>query len=85
MIELKDLLGKYNDLFFSGSFKKDTIRTIISEEIGFEIKSEDIEIKNGTVQLNIKPIYKNEIFMKQEKILAKLTENLGKKAPQDIR
>ncbi len=85
MIELKDLLGKYNDLFFSGSLKKDTIRTIISEEIGFEIKSEDIEIKNGTVQLNIKPIYKNEIFMKQEKILAKLAENLGKKAPQDIR
>ncbi|MCX6753148.1 MAG: hypothetical protein NTW62_02275 [Candidatus Nomurabacteria bacterium] len=85
MIEIKDLLSKFNDLLLSGGLRKDTVRTVISETIGIEIKSEDIEIKNGTVKLNIKPIYKNEIFIKQEIILSKLSEILGKKSPQNIR
>jgi hypothetical protein len=50
-----------------------------------DIKSEDIKIKNNIIYLNIKPIYKNEIFIKQEKIFLALKESLGKKAPEVIR
>ena len=85
MIEIKDLLAKYQNILFTEEVKKSAVRKIISEIIGVEIKSEDIKIIKGTVHLNIKPIYKNEIFLKREKIFAKLEENLGKKAPQNIR
>ena len=85
MIEIKDLLARFSHILLSEEGKKETIRNIISEVIKVEIKSEDIKIKNNIIYLNIKPIYKNEIFLKQEKILLKLEESFGKKAPTDLR
>lgn len=85
MIEIKDLLLKFSHLLQSGEAQKDTVRNIISEAIGMQIKSEDIKIKNGSVFLNIKPIYKNEIFLKKDLILEKFQESLGKKSPQNFR
>jgi hypothetical protein len=85
MIEIKDLLSRFNNILLSEEGKKETIRKIISEVIGVKIKSEDLKIKNGTIYLNIKPIYKNEILLKQDKILSSLEESLGKKTPKDIR
>ena len=81
MIELKDLLSRFNNILLSEEGKKETIRKIISEVIKVEIKSGDIKIKNGIIYLNIKPIYKNEIFLKQEQIFLKLQEVFGKKTP----
>ena len=85
MIEIKDLLARFQNILLSEKGKKEVIRKVISGVIKTEISSEDIEIKNNTIYLNIKPIYKNEIFLKQEQIFLKLEESLGKKAPQDIR
>lgn len=85
MIEIKDLLARFNDILLKGEGKTDSVRNIISEVIGVEIKKEDIKIKNNVIYLNIKPIYKNEIFLKQEQIFSKLKESLGKKTPQNIR
>ena len=84
MIEIKDLLLRFNNLLLTGEAKKDSIRSIISETIGVQINSEDIKIKNGTIYLNIKPIYKNEILLKKEKIFSKLKETLGKKSPSSF-
>lgn len=85
MIELKDLLNSLGDLLISKTGNKDAIRKIIGEEIGKEISKKDIEIKNNIIYLNIKPIYKNEIFLKQEKILQRLEQELGKKTPTKIK
>ena len=85
MIEIKDLLSRFDNLLTSEEVKKETIRKIISEAIGVQIKNEDIKIKNGTIYLNIRPIYKNEIFIKREKILFKLKEILGQKIPGNMR
>ena len=85
MIEIKDLLLKFNNILISEGSKKEEIRRIISEEIKLEIKVEDIQLKNGTIFLNIKPIYKNEIFFKKDKIFSKLKEALGKKSPSNFR
>ena len=85
MIELKDLLSRFNNILLSEEGKKETVRKTISEVIGVEIKSEDIKVKNGTIYLNIKPIYKNEIFIKHEQILSKLKEAFGKASPGEIR
>ncbi|MFA5937299.1 MAG: hypothetical protein WC822_05500 [Candidatus Paceibacterota bacterium] len=84
MIEIKDLLLKFNNILFSEEVKVESIRKIISEIIGYEIKNKDIKIKNNIIYLNIKPIYKNEILLKKDQIFLKLKENLGKKTPQNI-
>ena len=57
MIVIKDLLGKFNNILLSEEGRKESIRSIISEIIKVEISSREIEIKNNTVYLNIKPIY----------------------------
>ncbi len=85
MIEIKDLLTRFSHILLGEEGKKKVIREIISQTIGVEIKPEDIKIKNGTIYLNIKPIYKNEILLKRDQIFSKLQESLGKKAPEDIR
>lgn len=81
MIEIKDLLNRFSSILLSEEAKKQSIRNIISEIIKTEIDSKDIKIKNGVIYLNIKPIYKNQILIKQEEIFLKLKESLGKKAP----
>ena len=85
MIEIKDLLAKFNDILLSEESKKEAIRKIVSDTINAEIDTKDVEIKNNTIYLNIKPIYKNEVFLKQEKILLKLEEAFGKTAPSGLR
>ena len=85
MVELKDLLLGFRNTLLSEEVKKESIIKIISENIGVDIKPEDVKIKNGTVYLNIKPIYKNEILVKRDQIFAELKASLGQKSPQDLR
>lgn len=86
MIEVKDLLERFSHILLSEENKKESVRRAISEAIRTEINSEDVKIKNNVIYLNIKPIYKNEVFMRQEEILKKLEESfLGKKPPLSIR
>ncbi|MEK7060307.1 MAG: hypothetical protein AAB970_01665 [Patescibacteria group bacterium] len=84
MIEIKDLLLKFNKLLISEEVKKSSIKKTLNEVLGVQVKNEDIKIKNNIIYLNIKPIYKNEIFLKRKEILLKLKESFGKKAPQKI-
>ncbi|MFA6533160.1 MAG: hypothetical protein WCT22_04155 [Patescibacteria group bacterium] len=85
MIEIKNLLSRFERILFSEENKKEFIRSVISETIKVKINSEDIKIKNNIIYLNIKPIYKNEVFLKQEQIFLKLKESFDKKVPQNIR
>jgi hypothetical protein len=85
MIEIKDLLSRFSNILLSEESKKESIRNTISEIIKVEINSKDIKIKNDIIYLNIKPIYKNEVLLKQEQIFLKLKESLGKKTPKNIR
>jgi len=85
MIEIKDLLAKFSNLLLSEETKKNYLQEVFKKVVGIEIKSEDIKIKNNIIYLNIKPIYKNEIFLKKEKIFLTLKESLGNKIPEDIR
>ena len=85
MIEIKDLLLKFSNLLVSEGAKVESIKNVINEVVGINLESKDIKIKNNIVYLNIRPIYKNEIFIKKDLINLKLKESLGKKAPQDLR
>ncbi len=85
MIEIKDLLLKFDRILLSEGSKKESIREAISGILGIEIKAEDIKIKGDTLYLDIKPIYKSEILLKSDRISAALNELLGKKTPRNIR
>ena len=85
MIEIKDLLFKFNNILLSEEIKKESICDVISEIIGVELKRKDIKIINNVVYLDIKPIYKNEIFIKRDIVDIKLKKLLGKKTPNDLR
>lgn len=85
MIEIKDLLAKFGNILFSEEIKKEAVRKAISESINVKIKTQDVEIKNGVVHLNIKPIYKNEVFLKQEEISLKMQEIFNKTERVQIR
>ena len=82
MIEIKDLLLKFGNILLKEELKKELIRETISKAIGYEIKSEDVKIKKGVIYLNIKPIYKNEIYLKRDEIFNELKNLLDKKAPE---
>lgn len=84
MIEIKNLLVRFNNILLFEKVKKNTVINVLYQVIGVKIKSQDIKIKNNTIYLNIKPIYKSEILLKKDKILLELKENLGKKTPQKI-
>jgi len=86
MIEIKDLLFKFNKLLSSSEIKKQIIKEVLLEVVGLEIDSKKMKIKNNIVYLDIKPIYKNEIFLKKEKIFELLKEKLGEnKMIEDFR
>ena len=84
MVEIKDLLGRFKNLLLSEEFKIEAIGKILSETIGIKINKQKIKIKNGVVYLDIKPIYKNEIFIKQEQILSRFKESFGKNPPTGL-
>lgn len=85
MIEIKDLLLRFSNILLSEEIKIEAIKNVLYKITGLEIKNKDIKIKNNAVYLNIKPIYKNEIFLQKEKITSLLGEALGKKTSYDIR
>ncbi len=79
MIEIKDLLLRFSNILLS---TLESVRKTISLVIGLPIKKEDIKIKNNSIYLNIKPIYKSEIFLKKEKIQEELGKLFGNRAPK---
>ncbi|HEV7702331.1 MAG TPA: hypothetical protein VGO63_02730 [Candidatus Paceibacterota bacterium] len=85
MIEIKDLLARFDHILLSEEAKINAIRKILEKVVNLKIEKIDIKIKNNTVYLNVKPIYKSEIFLQQEKIMSLLQETLGKKSPKNIR
>ena len=85
MIQIKDLLLRFQNLLLSEEIKIESVRQIISQIINVPLRKEDIKIKNNTVYLNIKPIFKNEILLKRDKIFLALEEALGRRSPDSIR
>lgn len=85
MIEIKDVLINFEHLLQKGEMRKGIIVDVFKQTLNLDLATKDIDIKNGVLYLNIKPIYKNEILMKKEKINLALEKALGKKSPQNIR
>ena len=64
MIEIKDLLSKWSHLLISEDVKKKSLLRVLKEVLDLDIDSNDLNIKNDVVYLNIKPIYRSQILIK---------------------
>lgn len=84
MIEIKDLLFKFEDILLNEGLKVQYIREAIFNNTGIKIDKENVKIQNNTIYLNIKPIYKNEIFLNKKKISKSIQEALGDKSQKSI-
>ena len=85
MIEIKDLLARFSNILLKEEVKIESIQKVIKEVVGVEVSKEAVKIKGDTVHLNIKPIYKGEILIKQGEISKRLEEMLGAKTPKNFR
>lgn len=84
VVEIKDLLVRFNNFLLKSEGKNIFIQEAIREATGIIIENKDIQIKNNTIYLNIKSIYKNKIFINKEKIFLKLKELLGENHPNSF-
>lgn len=75
MIEIKDLLARFDKILNKEDFKISLVQDVLKNNIGLIIPRDKIKIKGGDVFLDIKNIYKNEILLKQDKIKKELEDN----------
>ena len=85
MIALRDLLGRFGDIILGEDTKKEAVQKVLERILGIQVSKENILIRDRVIYLNTKPIYKNEILIKRDKIFSELEKVLGKKSTQDIR
>ncbi len=74
MIEIKDLLSKFNKLLSNKEIQISLIQETLKEILSLDVSKDKIKIINNDIFLEIKPIYKNEIFINKDKILKSLEE-----------
>lgn len=74
MIEIKDLLLRFNKLIDNEEIKLSLIRESILEVLKIDIPKNKILFKNGILKIDINSIYKNEIFLNWEKVSRRIEE-----------
>lgn len=85
MIEIKDLLLRFESVLLREGDRIGAIQKSIENVTGIKLDTKNINIKRHSIFLDIKPIYKAEILLKQEEIALKLEEILCNKIPTKIR
>ena len=68
MKNISSFLDKFKKIIKSDEDLKDKICSSVKKHTGLEINKNSILIKNKTAYIKEKPHFKNEIFMKKEKI-----------------
>lgn len=84
-ISLSKLLDKYKNIVPTERIIREAVEKAIKETINIELERKDISYTKGVVYVNTSTLVKNKVYLNKEKILYNLRENLGKKAPKDIR
>lgn len=84
MIELKDLLSRFDKILSSNTARKNIVAETIKEIAGFDVETKNINIKGDTIYLFIKPIYKNELFLKKDMFFRELEKKLDKNTLKKI-
>ena len=71
---ISQFFDKFNNFAIKEIKKRQLIVQIIKNEIGEEIKIEDIIFRNNSIKINTNQIIKTEIFLKKQKILKEINK-----------
>ena len=85
MIELKDLLGRFEKLILKEEIKSEVLAQVLSKYAKIKIEKKDITVTNGNIFLSLKPIYKNELFLHKEEIQKEIKNIFGGTSSKVIR
>jgi len=78
-------LQKFSKIGLGDRELKENIILIIKNKLGFELKKEDIKIKDDIITINTTPITKNEIFINKEAILKEIKSKFGAEKTENIK
>ena len=84
MHSIQDLLGRFKSILDTEDSKKENIIKILEENTSIVVSAGDVDVKKGKLFLKVKPIYRNAILLKKDKILEDLKQSFGDKYIQDI-
>jgi len=79
MKDLSKLLERVVGALKSDEIFKGAICAAIKECIGGSVTDKDISIKNGVLTIHASPALKNELRLKEEKVLECIYEKCGKR------
>ena len=85
MFNIQTFLERFKKITPPDAELRTHLSRAIKEVVGVDVAEVNIQIKNNIANLKIKPLYKSEIFIKKEKILAMMEKEIGKKILNDIR
>ena len=74
MKNLSKLLERFSNILNKNTDTKNTIIRIIKEKTNIELKSNQINLKEGVLEINAGASAKNEIKLKEESIKTELKE-----------
>lgn len=77
MINLNNLLDRFKKSLGKDVLSKESVIFCIEEITRVKLDVEDINIKEGILEINSSPGKKNEIRLKEEKIIATLRKERG--------
>ena len=79
MFDIAKYLEKFKVMSCSRDFVRNSLADSIKQICHIEIDPKKIDIKGGLARINERPIIKSEIFLKKDKILKSLSEEVGEK------
>ena len=82
---VKQFLRKFSHLTLPDDTLKRLFVEIVERDFGLKVERNQLTFRNGVLLVNVSSAMKSELYLRKNKILAKLKEELGAKAPQDIR
>lgn len=82
---IKEFLQKFSHLTLPDDTLKRLFVELVDQDFGLKIERSQLMVRNGVLFVNVSPTIKSELYLRKHKILTKLKDTLGSKAPQDIR
>lgn len=85
-----DLIGQFLKKFSNLTLPDETLKkafiALVEKELGITLQRDQVIIKHKVITvLNVASGLKSELFLRKQKLLTRLQEELGAVAPEDIR
>ncbi len=84
-LHIGGLLERFKKSLFRHDGLKKSVIDVVLSQTGILLEEKSITIKGTQIRIDQKPQYKNEIFIKKEKILEILKNKIGEHIVSDIR